>query len=251
MNQDLGSDAWFNWQFGLLENNPSSPFRAAENKEALFTAQRMLFDLSDMHPPEKDSVGFVEQLLAKGHPVMVLTARNPDVLGATFRELDRAGYGFAKTAPNCGDVLCAKTCGTGSARCSTPRLISDAAVVAASERAKNCFKFPALAADAKPITYLDGVMMANSQDKGAILQLLLASENEDCMTKLTWLTSPIAWRNGIGRRENIRRLSLSMTADGTPRTLRRPSRSSPIVNGTNSTIRTGWPSSSTSTSTRM
>ena len=45
MNQDLGSDQWYNWQNGLLENDPSSPDLVAADFKGLLGVQGTLFSL--------------------------------------------------------------------------------------------------------------------------------------------------------------------------------------------------------------
>jgi hypothetical protein len=108
MNQDLGSDAWFNWQNGLLKVSP--PSGVAHDINGLLNIQRLLYDLSGMGPPESSTPEFVAELRSVGYPVMMLTGRGPGTLSATLRELADEKYipkdALACGPPECGDVLC-------------------------------------------------------------------------------------------------------------------------------------------------
>jgi hypothetical protein len=170
MSQDLGSDAWYNWQKDLIEYDPSSRYRIPSNKNELLRLQGRLYQLYDMEPPEQGAPAMLKELVSS-YSVMALTARNPDTRKATMRELADAGYVFT-TAPACGKDLC-----------STPGNISAETLEAASVRAANCFPtYPGLKS-LRSISYADGVMMASGLDKGAILQILLASTTDDCAVK--------------------------------------------------------------------
>jgi hypothetical protein len=171
MNQDLGSDAWFNWQNGLLKVSP--PSGVAHDINGLLNIQRLLYDLSGMGPPESSTPEFVAELRSVGYPVMMLTGRGPGTLSATLRELADEKY-IPKDAPACGPPEC------GDVLCSTPGIISTDAIRKASEHTETCFPGSRLDALGRPIVYAGGVLMASGQDKGKILKLLLASATNAC-----------------------------------------------------------------------
>ena len=54
MNNPLGSDQWFEWQKFLLENEPKSRHAVANSFQGLLDAQGMLYNLTHMHPPQKN-----------------------------------------------------------------------------------------------------------------------------------------------------------------------------------------------------
>ena len=99
MNQDLGSDQWFNWQDDLLESDPESTDLVATDFSGLLEVQGLLFALSGMHPPEPELPKMVNELLAQGVQAMVLTSRGPTFRDATERELKNNAYDFSKSAP--------------------------------------------------------------------------------------------------------------------------------------------------------
>ena len=95
MDNDLGSDQWFEWQKYLLDNEPDSKYLVAETFDGLLEAQGMLYNLAHMHPPQEDLPGLMRRLQELGIRTMVLTSRGPEFRVATERELRRNGYDFA------------------------------------------------------------------------------------------------------------------------------------------------------------
>ena len=57
MDNDLGSDQWFEWQKYLLENEPKSPHLVAKTFDGLLEAQGILYNLGHMHPPQAELAG--------------------------------------------------------------------------------------------------------------------------------------------------------------------------------------------------
>ena len=194
MNQDLGSDAWYNWQSDLLKGPPSN-FSVAKDVPGLLKVQRLIYDLGGMTPPEPSTPELVADLRRQGYPVMMLTGRGPDMMSPTLRELaaDDKKYIFLGQ-PTCGDIPCEKPPACGQVLCSDPGVIqlktkvdnAELGVVEvkakkdAVEFADKCF--PQVRHDtlSRPIAYADGVLMASGQDKGVLLQLLLASSTASC-----------------------------------------------------------------------
>ena len=94
MNQDLGSDQWFNWQDRLLKSNPNSSDLVAPDFSGLLRIQGILFSLSCMHPPEPDLPNIVKSIQDKKVTTVVLTSRGPDFRSAAERELTKNHYDF-------------------------------------------------------------------------------------------------------------------------------------------------------------
>jgi hypothetical protein len=169
VNQDLGSDAWYRWQSGLAKTEPGSALLVAEDTGGILDVQRLLFELSDMKPPENETPDLVAQLKERGHPIMALTSRNPNFRSATLRELADFGYEFS-SAPRCGAPLCV-----------THGIIGGDAVKRAAQQSTTVFPRvdELVGTSPRPISYGDGVMMVAGQNKGVMLQLLLASSASD------------------------------------------------------------------------
>ncbi len=98
MNQDLGSDQWFNWQVELQENEPDSPDLVAKKFSGLLDVQGTLFALSEMHAPEPDLPSLIKQIQGFGVTTVVLTSRGPNFRDTAERELGRNGYDFTESA---------------------------------------------------------------------------------------------------------------------------------------------------------
>ena len=98
MNQDLGSDQWFNWQYKLLNDEPQSPDLVAKTFPGLLEVQGTLFALSKMHPPEPELPDFMGKIQALQVTTVVLTSRGFNYRDASERALASNGYELAKTA---------------------------------------------------------------------------------------------------------------------------------------------------------
>lgn len=166
MKNDLGSDAWYNWQRRL---DFKSPYSVSTDFPGLLDVQRLLYQLSDMRKVEPISQTIVQNLIERGHPVMALTARGPESLSSTMRELSDQDYEFL-SAPVCGYPMCGYR-----------GIITGSQVKAAAERVRGLFtRLPELVGDdPRAIGYSNGIMMVAGQNKGAMLQLLMASSGNE------------------------------------------------------------------------
>ena len=95
MNQDLGSDHWFEWQDYLLKHEPDSPYLVADSFPELLEVQGILYNLSRMHPPQPEQPMLIAELQNRGISTIILTSRGPEFRVATERELKRCGYDIA------------------------------------------------------------------------------------------------------------------------------------------------------------
>jgi hypothetical protein len=98
MDNDLGSDHWFEWQRYLLENEPDSPFLVGKTFDDLLKVQGILYNHTHMHPPEAEQPAMIARLQDLGIATILLTSRGPEFRTATERELDRCRYNIAVTA---------------------------------------------------------------------------------------------------------------------------------------------------------
>jgi len=110
MNQDLGSDQWYNWQSPKVKAVEKRMKEEKQNEDDLGTSydpevvaktfpgllkvQRTLFELSGMHPPQKDLPKIVGQIQQKNVRTILLTSRGPVNRSATERELKNNHYNF-------------------------------------------------------------------------------------------------------------------------------------------------------------
>ncbi len=158
--QDLGGDAWFTWQEGLLKADPQSSDLVAPDFGGLLTAQGWLFQMSQMISPEVETPQFFRELQAAGYPVILLTSRGPDFENLTQRELARNGYNSAATAiaPR-----------AGFAAPFEPYDLNDPTKSCLTAEDIQRLGLP----KSKPVIYRNGVMMTSGQHKGAMLRTLL------------------------------------------------------------------------------
>lgn len=145
MNQDLGSDQWYNWQSGLL-GKVKPQFAVAKTKEELFEVSYKLMALSKMHAVELDTVKVVQEIQKSKVKSIILTSRGPYFRNDTELELQRIGLNFKDSA------------------------------IGPSNGYAGVFK-PVGLEGARDISYMDGIIMGSGQNKGQILKLILDKTN--------------------------------------------------------------------------
>ncbi|MHC4954474.1 MAG: DUF2608 domain-containing protein [Planctomycetota bacterium] len=151
MNQDLGGDAWFNWQASLLKDKPDSPHLVAKDFAGLLRVQGILFSLSGMRPPEKTIPTAIAGMQKKGAGVMLMSSRGPEFRSATMRVLKENGYDFSRSSP----------WGYPGTWVPTPGDLTP------KEQEK--FNFLGM----RPVSYMSGVFLCAGQHKGGLLRMLL------------------------------------------------------------------------------
>lgn len=156
MDNELGSDQWFEWQKHLLDREPKSEDLVGATFEELLQAQGMLFNLGRMHPPQRELPLLVSRIQGRGVHTLVLTSRGPEFRVATERELNRNGYDFETTA------LAVRNVPRGAY---LPYDLDDLAADGLTPRDVAAFGMK----EPQPITYEGGIMMTAGQPKGAML----------------------------------------------------------------------------------
>ncbi len=162
MNQAFGSDQWFNWQYLMLNDDNNNAGQMAKSMSELLSLQRELFTLSQMHPPEAITPGFVMKLQREGYVVMAMTSRGPTSRDATERELARNDYDLSKTKMGM-DLPGRFHIGTDTLKA---RLSKDD---------QKQFK---LDHEPRQVSYCDGIFMTEGQHKGAMLVALLERQQK-------------------------------------------------------------------------
>lgn len=153
--QDVGGDSWYVWK--RAQDDAATPEGRAAVAD-LLRDNTALLSLSTMTPTQADMSKLIAKLQAQGVDVYALSARGPDLRAATERALTAARVDLSP-APECGAPLCTRR-----------GLLGEAQIRAASARASWPQTGPF-----RPVTVSDGVMLASGQDKGLMLDLLLAS----------------------------------------------------------------------------
>jgi len=164
MDQPLGSDQWYNWQYDFIFRNAESEFRVAKDLNELLRIQGILFTLGGMHPPEPEQPKLLTDVQQTGCSTIVLTSRGPTFRDATERELKRNGYDFSQTALTINEPTRGQFMPYDKAR---PNIngLSQAELKALR--------------DPRSISYSSGIMMTAGQHKGYMLRTLLARSNRN------------------------------------------------------------------------
>ncbi|MDF1795088.1 MAG: DUF2608 domain-containing protein [Coxiellaceae bacterium] len=90
----LGGVAWYNWQSDLLKNHPDSKQLMAHSVPELLTEQRFLFGVIPMRPTEHKLVHMIDRFEKQKVPVLVETARGPEMDKVTEESLQQAHLHF-------------------------------------------------------------------------------------------------------------------------------------------------------------
>jgi hypothetical protein len=160
MNQDLGSDQWFEWQKYLLDHELRSKHLVADSFEGLLEAQGLLYNIGPMHPPQSDLPRIIRRLQNRGIHTLVLTSRGPEFRASTERELERNGYDFASTE------LPVETLPGGTY---LPYDLKNLPADGLTQQDAAAFGLT----EPRPVNYENGIYMTAGQPKGAMLLALL------------------------------------------------------------------------------
>ncbi|MEM8733127.1 MAG: DUF2608 domain-containing protein [Planctomycetota bacterium] len=159
MNQDLGSDQWFNWQSQLMKDEPDSPDLVADDFAGLLEVQGTLFALSKMHPPEPKLPDHIAAIQKLDVTTVVLTSRGFAYRDAAERELNRNGYDLASSALRIQEqrgLFMPFDPEQPDAHGLSPEIIEG------------------IQGRLGPVTYSNGIYMTAGQHKGYMLRTLLA-----------------------------------------------------------------------------
>lgn len=138
---DLGSDIWYQWQTGKLEVKPT----AQQQVDCLYEdAIGLLYALAPMQLTEPSVPTLLAGWQQQGNPVIALTARSPSSRAATERELARNQLDF--------------TLSPIRTKRDEPLLLRDTLE--------------------REYSYMQGIMMTSGQNKGAMLQRLIAQAGQ-------------------------------------------------------------------------
>lgn len=168
MDQDLGSDHWFEWQVYLLAAEPQSRDLVAPDFDGILKVQGILFDSLPMHPPQPEEPALVARMQQLGVKLIVLTARGDEFRRDAEDELTRNGYDVAKCALEVTNLPSAPT----AAQSATFLPYRSDALSDAGISAEECERWH-LPPTPKAISYQGGVCMVAGQHKGAMLRILL------------------------------------------------------------------------------
>jgi len=166
MDDDLGSDHWFEWQNYLLTNEPDSPHLVAHTFPGLLDAQGVLYDRGHMHPTQPDEPQLIAKIQQQGVAAILLTSRGPEFRGATERELKLCGYDFAKSALAVRDI-------PSGEYLPYDRKDPQKSGLKPAELVKYKLCTP------RPVLYANGCFMTAGQHKGMLLLTLLKHATND------------------------------------------------------------------------
>lgn len=160
MHQDLGSDAWFNWQADLVSKNNLAD-AVASDLGGLLKIQGIIFSIAPMRSVEPQNPKVVRNLQDLGYPTLVLTSRGLEFQDSTFRELSKSTYDFSNTSIGPKNGYAGKY---------LPYDLNDIQKYGITPGEVDRWKLTA----PKAVAYQNGVFFGAGQHKGAMLKTILA-----------------------------------------------------------------------------
>lgn len=145
MNQDLGSDQWYQWQSELLKVG-NRKMAMVNNRAELFDLHYKLFALGKMHFVEKNTVQIVKDIQNMKIKSIVMTSRGYELRNDLETELAEGDLSFEKSAPGPEGGYAA------------------------------LFK-PDGIENARAVSYQNGILMGSGQNKGKLLRAFLKKLN--------------------------------------------------------------------------
>ena len=144
----VGSSYWFKWQAALLKTREIESQQLAKNATDLGNLTCRLFEVLPFETVESDTTPAFDAIVNQGFPVMLLTARSPQLLHGTLSQLNENGFDILKLsqAPDLPKKI---------------NLNSSEMHEAQITKLKNTSYNP------------KGLMMTNEQDKGVVLRAYL------------------------------------------------------------------------------
>ncbi len=141
MDQDIGSDQWYNWQSELIRNKKMK-FAVATTRGGLFDVHYKIFALGKMHVVESQIPRVVKEIQQMKIKSIILTSRGSVLRNDVETELGDADMEFKSSA-----------FGPSGGYPST--------------------FLPEGIENAREISYMDGILMGSGQNKGKILKSVL------------------------------------------------------------------------------
>lgn len=155
--QYLGGPAWYSWQSELIETNSTSKYRVAQDDSHLLAIATLLLSINDMPYTDDIIPSVLSELPQKGSKLMVLTARGVTNVSATESQFQDLYMTDANKINFLSFIKRHALVGKKS------RISS----IAGPIQPRDC--------NAKrPFAYQQGVMYVAGQNKGEMLQCLLA-----------------------------------------------------------------------------
>ena len=175
MNQDLGSDQWYDWQKSLPDDDPWNVKNLLG--EELLDVQGFLYSVGSMRATDPlNQSRIVRELQQAGFSTLLLTSRGPEFRDATWRELLANGYDFRES--------------TIAPRGGYPDSYLPYEQDEPAESGITKTEAEQWLGDTKPrrVSYREGIYMTAGQHKGAMLRMLLhRTGNEDKFSHLIFV----------------------------------------------------------------
>lgn len=156
---DLGSSYWFGWQSELIKTPEKEADQLFDTFPELVSKTANLFCAVQMRPVEKTTNEFYAGVQKAKFPMFVLTARSSEMRETTERDLLENHFTFP--SPVLGKEIKEWKVGKDA-------FIGD---LTPEEIKASKLESPT------PVSYLHGIMMANGQDKGALIRAFLVQNN--------------------------------------------------------------------------
>ena len=191
--QYLGGPAWYSWQQNLL--NSQSKYKVAENSQELLDIAALLLAMNNMVYTERKIPHILDRLTQSGVKLLVLTARGSSNLSATASQFSKLSAKLSDKAKLSNKVKLSDKAGSSdkSDESFLNLINSNALKGKKSQIASIASPFqPADCNASRPLSYQQGVMYAAGQNKGEMLQCLLARTDSAKIKNIVFIDDTLA-----------------------------------------------------------
>ena len=158
-NQTLGSDYWLDWQFEEMAK-PAPNDAVAADEPGLTKVADILLAITSMHPTEPNVPGVVRELQDQSFTTIILTARADRYRSSTELQLKNAGFDLTRCPLGEGRGYAGTYLPWDPAKPEESGLTGE---LVGGLRTRV----------ALPVSYMNGIMMGDFQNKGLVLRTLL------------------------------------------------------------------------------
>ena len=155
---NFGGVIWYDWQSGLLKNDPDSPYLVSKDFGKMLYTQRMIMSFAKSYPTEADIPDIIRKLQKDGFTMIALTARGPEGRDLTEAQLNAYDFNFENDSFSKGfpsEYL--------------PYIVNDPEKFGLTAEDVTNFNLP----PQRAVSYSNGIMMVSGQNKGIMLKTLI------------------------------------------------------------------------------
>ncbi|CAG9297852.1 DUF2608 domain-containing protein [Celerinatantimonas diazotrophica] len=166
--QYIGGPAWYSWQSSLIEK-PDSIYKIANSKKQLENISSLLLSINNMPYTDKNIPNILSELVSKGAKLLVLTARGSSDSSATENQFSKLNIIFKNKNE------------------SFLKFIQSHSLTGKKNNISSLAGSFSPLKKGIPVSYQKGIMYVSGQNKGTMLEALLARTNSEKINNIFFI----------------------------------------------------------------